>query len=287
LFPAFRITAAPTKYSSRSTSLAASPTFTPEELNQKFGVLKKAFPWNVDVVRAGGWYNLEKLSGQPKEDLVRLIVDGLEGEKSKVEFAANDETLEALVTLLYSMGKGFDADVVDGDWESVFSRQGRKSPKFQRLVGKGEKAGKSMSTFDIKEMTFTGDITVLKKGLVQSKVKVRLILPEQDRLLVFYSMNDVSQNLLPSIPIRFQYSPLSQAYSKTTDGKIVLRRIGCDIVGASFKFWKLPKLPLPLRKKGGYLDFIYMDKDIRVTRGNRGGLFVHFRPAFLKEQLSQ
>jgi hypothetical protein len=79
---------------------------------------------------------------------------------------------------------------------------------------------------------------------------------------------------------------MSEGYSKTADGKIALRRIGCDIVGASWKFWRLPKIPLPLRIKGGYLDFIYMDKDIRVTRGNRGGLFVHFRPDFLEEQLA-
>jgi hypothetical protein len=71
------------------------------------------------------------------------------------------------------------------------------------------------------------------------------------------------------------------------DGKIVLRRIACDIIAATFKFWWLPKISLPLRRKGGYLDFIYMDKDIRVTKGNRGGLFVHFRPEFLEEQLSQ
>ena len=70
------------------------------------------------------------------------------------------------------------------------------------------------------------------------------------------------------------------------DGKVVLRRISCDIVGASWKFWFFPKIPLPLRVKGGSLDFVYMDEDIRITRGNRGGLFVHFRPEFLKAQMS-
>jgi hypothetical protein len=65
-----------------------------------------------------------------------------------------------------------------------------------------------------------------------------------------------------------------------------LRRIGCDIVKAYFKFWKLPRLSLPLKRKGGYLEFIYMDEDIRITKGNRGGLFVHFRPDFLEKQLA-
>ena len=84
-----------------------------------------------------------------------------------------------------------------------------------------------------------------------------------------------------------QYDPTTDAYSKTSDGKIVLRRIGCDIANAYFKFWRLPGLSLPLRAKGGYLEFIYMDKDIRVTKGNRGGLFVHFRPEFLEAQLEK
>lgn len=64
----------------------------------------------------------------------------------------------------------------------------------------------------------------------------------------------------------------------------MLRRISCDIVGASWKWWKLPKIPLPLRAKGGYLDFVYLDKDMRITRGNRGGIFVHFRPEFWEQQ---
>jgi hypothetical protein len=72
----------------------------------------------------------------------------------------------------------------------------------------------------------------------------------------------------------------------SANGKIVLRRIMCDIIDASIKFWKLPTIKIPLRKKGGYLDFLYMDEHIRVTRGNRGGLFVHFRPEFLEEKLA-
>ena len=84
----------------------------------------------------------------------------------------------------------------------------------------------------------------------------------------------------------YQYDPVTAGFSKTSSGKIVLRRISCDIVSAKFKFWFLPSLSLPfLRRKGGYLDFIYMDKDIRITKGNRGGLFVHFRPDFLNQQL--
>jgi hypothetical protein len=77
--------------------------------------------------------------------------------------------------LLYAEGKGFDADLVDGEWAAVLSRQGRKSPKFQKLVTRGEAKGSALNTFDIDSMTFDGTVRVLKKGLVYSKVKVRPI----------------------------------------------------------------------------------------------------------------
>lgn len=139
---------------------------------EKFATLKKGFPADANVVKAGGWYNLQKLAADPKQELVGLIVDGLKEGRKMVEFASDEEKLEALSILLYGKGKGFEADVVDGDWALVFSRQGKKSPKFQKLVGKKEKAGLSLNTFDIKSMTFSGDVKILKKGLVHSTVKV-------------------------------------------------------------------------------------------------------------------
>ena len=54
-------------------------------------------------------------------------------------------------------------------------------------------------------------------------------------------------------------------------------------MGASFKYRSLPRLPLPIRAKGGYLDFVYLDEDLRITRGNRGGLFIHVRPGMLEK----
>jgi hypothetical protein len=261
-------------------------------LERKFATLKKTFPSDASPVKAGGWYNLKKLSGNPKEELVNMVVEGLKNNKSKIEFSVEDEKIEALSILLYAMGKGFEADLVDGDWAFVFSKQGNKSPKFQKLVGRGEKVRSSMNVFDIKAMTFTGDATVLRKCKIDSKVKVRRIFPCVVEWLcgcLFLYVCAVFSCFLHDSKYRHpsQYYPESTAYSKTSDGKIVLRRIGCDIIGAGFKVWRFPRLPLPLRKKGGYLDFVYMDKDIRVTKGNFGGLFVHFRPEFLEEQLAK
>ena len=61
-------------------------------------------------------------------------------------------------------------------------------------------------------------------------------------------------------------------------------RLLSDIVAASIqiqvgKRFGLPKIRIPLPLKGlGWLDVTYLDDKLRVTRGNRGGLFVHIRP---------
>eukprot|EP00904_Undaria_pinnatifida_P006821 jgi/Undpi1/3269/HiC_scaffold_15.g06643.m1 len=54
-------------------------------------------------------------------------------------------------------------------------------------------------------------------------------------------------------------------------------RLVASIVGAGVKLGPL-RIPLPLTGRVGYLDFVYQDSDIRITRGNRGGLFLHMRP---------
>ena len=61
-------------------------------------------------------------------------------------------------------------------------------------------------------------------------------------------------------------------------------RLLSDIVAASIQIqvgkrfgWRPLRIPLPL-KGLGWLDVTYLDDKLRVTRGNRGGLFVHVRP---------
>ena len=171
--------------------------------------------------------------------------------KVKKSGGSNDGKLDALVGLLQSHGKGFDADLIDGSWTAVLSRQGRKSPKVQKLVSRRSKVNRAYANFNVKTQEFENEsYTPHGRGTLRATVK---------------------------------YSPTGDGYDVAPDGSIVVRRIMCDIVKASFKYWKLPKLPLPLRAKGGFLDVLYLDEDMRITRGNRGGLFVHFRPDFLNE----
>jgi len=222
---------------------------------EKFEKLKATLPKDIDVVKAGGYDNLMKLAVDPKAELVSLVLNNLKSTKGTGDFK-NDEKFDALVSLLQAQGMGFSSVKVEGEWNPVLARQGKKSTKSQKFVGKASKNyASSFSNFSVKDMEFLNvSPTPRGNGKLQASVK---------------------------------YTPVAQNFDKSADGKIVLRRIACDITDASFKYWKLPKISFPfLKRTGGYLDFLYLDNDIRITRGNRGGLFVHFRPEFLEAAMN-
>jgi len=209
-----------------------------------------SLPKDLDVVKAGGYDTLSKLAADPKAELVTLIVNNLRNKKGNGNYQ-DEGKIDALVALLQSEGKGFSSVAVDGEWNEVLARQGKKSTISQKLVGKKQKAASAFSNFNVKSMEFETLVSTRRgNGLLKAVAK---------------------------------YTPVAKGFDKK-DGKIVLRRVAVDIVQATFKYWKLPTLSFPfLKRKGGYLDFLYLDNDIRVTRGNKGGLFIHFRPEFLKK----
>ena len=49
--------------------------------------------------------------------------------------------------------------------------------------------------------------------------------------------------------------------------------------------WKPLRIPLPLNGEG-WLDVTYLSDEMRITRGNRGGVFVHMRDAALTPALA-
>jgi hypothetical protein len=230
---------------------------------RNFEALRDRIPQDrVDVVKAGGWSALRALSADPKGALLELIRGQL-GDPAEIQKGgggggggggdgdgASLVHLDAIAALLQAQGRGFESDAADGEWSLVLQRQADKSPAFQRLVGKGERAGSTQSNFDAKRGKFVTVVSLLR-GWVKLVATVR-------------------------------YRPLAENFDVLKRGSIVLRRIACDIVGGYLKVWRLPGLPLPLRVEGGYLDFLYLDGDLRVTRGNRGGLFVHVRPETLR-----
>lgn len=228
---------------------------TAELAAKNFAQMKPYLPEDLNIIDCGGYYALQQLAADPKGEMLNILKESAKSGK----IATNSERLEGTVGLLKAQGQGFESDIVDGEWLLVMQRQGKKSAKTQKLVGKVQKKiGKTSSDFDVDTLKFQNDVSFWK-GLGQLSATV-------------------------------QYQPTADSFeTRATANKkneIVLRRISCDIANSSFKFWKLPKAPLPLRRKGGYLDFTYLDEDIRITTGNRGGMFVHARPHVVKDLIA-
>eukprot|EP00667_Euglena_gracilis_P012318 EG_transcript_12645 len=59
------------------------------------------------------------------------------------------------------------------------------------------------------------------------------------------------------------------------------RRLISEITYAGLHIGWL-RIPLPIRATG-WLEFVYLDSELRVTKGNRGGLFIHTRPPLDKQ----
>mmetsp|Transcript_158752 Transcript_158752/g.280450 ORF Transcript_158752/g.280450 Transcript_158752/m.280450 type:complete len:302 (-) Transcript_158752:73-978(-) len=50
--------------------------------------------------------------------------------------------------------------------------------------------------------------------------------------------------------------------------------------------WKPLRIPLPIKGKG-WLDVTYLSDNMRITRGNRGSVFVHLRPELLTREAAE
>ena len=92
-----------------------------------FDRVRSSLPADLDVVAAGGWNQLTSLAENPKAALIDLIADTRSSDDSK-----RDEKLNALVALLQAQGKGFEADLIDGEWTAVL---GRNSKKILQILG--------------------------------------------------------------------------------------------------------------------------------------------------------
>ena len=73
----------------------------------------------------------------------------------------------------------------------------------------------------------------------------------------------------------------------------VAGRLNSTICAASIQIklgrrfgWKPLRIPLPLKGEG-WLDVTYLSDDMRITRGNRGGVFVHMREALLTREAAE
>ena len=65
-----------------------------------------------------------------------------------------------------------------------------------------------------------------------------------------------------------------------------IRAAGVEVALGRRWGWSPLRLPLPLRGTG-WLDVTYLSNEMRITRGNRGGIFVHLRPSLLTRQAAE
>lgn len=82
------------------------------------------------------------------------------------------------------------------------------------------------------------------------------------------------------------YKPVGQGHNVDSAGKIVLRRVAFGKNKSNMKYKSLPRLPVPFfKRKSEWLDFLYMDENICITRDNKGVTYVHMREYFLDKAL--
>jgi len=231
-----------------------------------------------NVVEAGGWHTATKLAADPKTSLLSLLT------KKAVEGQVDEGQINAIVNMLQTKGKGFSSDIVDGDWLLAYSKNSQKSPLLQKILGRRARkssAPEAQSNFITSEMKFSNiSKTPRRNGEITATVKVSTT--QEITFLLIITNLICNAILCASCFSNDKYTPVGKGFTISHDGSIVVRRIMCDIVNAGFKYRSLPRLPLPIRASGGYLDFLYLDDDIRITRGNRGGLFIHVRPNILE-----
>ena len=103
--------------------------------------------------------------------------------------------------------------------------------------------------------------------------------------------NIVSINKRVQVVADVEYSPPS---ASAADGeRAPANRLNSRICAAGLTVqlgkrfgWSPLRLPLPLRGQG-WLDVTYLSDNMRITRGNRGGLFVHIRPRMLTREAAE
>ena len=137
-----------------------------------FEKYRSALPSDFNVVEAGGWNNVVKLSEDPKTELVSMIAASIKNQEPM-----DDTKVAALVGLLHARGKGFSSSLVDGDWIPVYSKQAKKSNKAQKIVSRTEKGGtNAYSNFLVQKMIFENiNYTPRKNGILKATVKVRIL----------------------------------------------------------------------------------------------------------------
>ena len=148
-----------------------------------------------------------------------------------------------------------------GDWQLVYQKNAQEATRSQKALAPWPQ----YSNFLMAEYGTEG-----LYGGYRTKV-FRNIVKLQKRL-------ELTADVAYTPPAKESEHParLASSISKATLEYRVGQRFG----------WKPLRIPLPLKGEG-WLDVTYCDGEMRITRGNRGGVFVHLRPELLSVEAAK
>merc|ERR1712151_579721 len=104
---------------------------------------------DVNSVQMGGWHKLNTLCEDPKGNLIAMLKENIDNEVVNTQDMVMGEDFDTLISILESMGKGYDSELVDGEWLLVFSKNGKKVSRLQKSIRKLYKFGSTYSNFDV------------------------------------------------------------------------------------------------------------------------------------------
>ena len=147
----------------------------------------------------------------------------------------------------------FDEDTIWGEWQLVWQRNSKQATRSQKAL--------------------TGLPAFAN------------FLQNEDGVKVFRNLVTVSKRVTVTADV--VYTPPG------ADGSVPPGRLGSIINGGFVTLrlgrrfgWRPLRVPLPLKGKG-WLDVTYLSDEMRITRGNRGGVFVHLRPSLLTREAAE
>ena len=145
-------------------------------------------------------------------------------------------------------------DKLTGEWRQVWQRTAKEGTTSQKVLSPASQ--KLYQNFIVDDEGQT-----IFRNLVQvTKNRVRVVFD------VAYDLPD-GESSPPRLPSTIKTARLELKLG---------RRFG----------WKPLRIPLPLKGEG-WLDVTYLSDEMRITRGNRGGVFVHMRDAALMPALAR
>jgi len=151
------------------------------------------------------------------------------------------DAIPALVAAVEAVPPPFDAGALAGDWRLCYQ--------------------------------LNGDDATRSQAALSGKPQYSNFLTDAKGRAVFRNLVHVTANRVRVV------ADVAWSTARTPSGRLASTICAAGLeIGVGRRFgWRPLRIPLPIRGVG-WLDVTYVSDGLRVTRGSRGGLFVHCRP---------